>query len=434
MDEYRWQRWLDVEAALAFAEAEVGIVPAEAAARIEEFAQIGRLNTERIREGILQTSHPLMALISELSDTVGDPEGGWVHWGATTQNITQTGDALLLKEVHRVFLRLISEALSAMEELALKGQNMVCAGRTHGQQAVPITFGFKVASWIDEFSRHVERLRQIEPRVFTVMMGGAVGSYASFGVKGPEIETIVAKRLGLKPMAIPSRAMSDFLAGYVCILGLIAGTTSRIAKEVYLLMQAEFDEVSEPIPVGVTGSSTMPQKRNPQLADDCIALSAQIRSLVPFALEGMLHDHEVSGAESSITDSAIMRSCVLTGDMLTRLVVILSGLELHPDHMRSNLDISGGRIMSEAIMLSLGKSIGRQHAHEVIYDAARAIVQDGQSFKQALQNNALVTSHLEPDQIDKLLDPESYVGLSAQLSVEAAQRAHALAAQLLEPS
>lgn len=430
MNEHRWQRWLDVEAALAIAEAEVGIIPSEAAERIAQYAKISSLNTERIREGILKTSHPLMALISELSEAVGDPHGGWVHWGATTQNITQTGDALLLKEVHHVFLRLIGKILSAMEDLAIKGQGLVCAGRTHGQQAVPITFGFKVASWIDEFSRHVDRLRQVEPRVFTVMIGGAVGNYASLGSKGPEVEAIMANRLDLKPMVIPSRAMSDFLAEYVCILGMIAGTTSRIAKEVYVLMQSEFDEVSEPNPTGVIGSSTMPQKRNPQLADDCIALSAQIRSLVPLALEGMLHDHEVSGAESSITDTAIMRSCILTGDMLTRLEVILDGLTLNPDRMRANLDITDGLIMSEAIMLSLGQSIGRQHAHEVIYDAAQATVGSEQSFRQKLRADQRITSHLTEEQLDTLLDPESHVGLSVQLSVEAAHRAHELAASL----
>jgi len=431
MDEHRWQRWLDVEAALALAEAEVGIVPREAAEQIVAHAQLDQMDANRIREGIVATSHPLMALISELSNAVGEPSGGWVHWGATTQNITQTGDALLLKEVHQVFLGQIGEALSAMAALALEGKDMVCAGRTHGQQAVPITFGFKVASWIDEFSRHVERLRQVEPRVFTVMIGGAVGNYASLGTKGPEVEAIMAERLGLRPMAVPSRAMSDFLAEYVCILGMIAGTTSRIAREVYLLMQAEFDEVSEPIPAGVTGSSTMPQKRNPQLADDCIALSAQIRSLVPMALEGMLHDHEVSGADSSITDSAIIRSCMLTGDMLTRLMVILSGLKLHPDRMRANLDITGGLIMSEAIMLSLGESIGRQHAHEVVFDAVQATAQDDAlSFRQALYADPAVTDHLDMAQLDELLDPESYVGLSAQLSAEAADRAHSIAAQL----
>lgn len=388
------------------------MVPRESAILIAQFANINHLDEKSIKAGILKTSHPLVAIIAELSNAVGQPHGGWVHWGATTQNITQTGDALLLKEVHCVFLRLISELLSAMERLAFEGQNMVCAGRTHGQQAVPITFGYKVASWIDEFSRHVDRLREVEPRVFTVMMGGAVGTYASFGAKGPEIAANVAKRLGLTPMTIPSRAMSDFLAEYVSILGLIAGTAGRVAKEVYLLMQAEFDEVSEPIPPGATGSSTMPQKRNPQLADDCIALSAQIRSLVPFALEGMLHDHEVSGADSSITDSAILRSCVLTGDMLSRLVVVLKGLELHPEQMRSNLEITGGRILSEAVMLSLGESIGRQHAHSVVFDAAQANTHGKQSFKQALYNNPTVTSHLDKGQIDRLLDPESYAGQS----------------------
>jgi 3-carboxy-cis,cis-muconate cycloisomerase len=429
-EEHRWQRWLDVEAALAAAEADAGIVPVAAAKAIGEHAVLEELGVGAIREGIARTSHPLMAMVSRLSDAAGEPHGGWVHWGATTQNITQTGDAFLLREVHGVFLNLIAESMEAMAELAEQGRSMVCAGRTHGQQAVPITFGFKVAGWIDEFSRHVDRLREVEPRVFTAMMGGAVGNYASLGRKGPEVQAGVAKRLGLSPMAVPSRALGDFLAEYVCILGLMAATTSKIAKEVYLLMEAEFNEVCEPIPAGTIGSSTMPQKRNPQLSDDCIALAAQIRSLVPLAIEGMLHDHEVSGAYSSIMDTAVLRACVLTGDMLTRLRVILHGLMLDPDRMRRNLELTHGLIMSEAVMLELGEAIGRQHAHEIVYAAAQSAAVGDQSFRQALLANAEVKKHIKRIELERLLDPASYVGLSVEISKDAAKRARAIAKQI----
>ena len=430
-DAHRWQRWLDVEAALALAEAENSIIPRASAEKIAFFADIKKLDSSRIQKGILTTSHPLMALVTELSSAVGEPHGGWVHWGATTQNITQTGDILVLREIHHVFLGLLGKILSAMEVLAVKGEHMVCAGRTHGQHAVPITFGFKVATWIDEMGRHVDRLHEIEPRIFMAMLGGAVGNFASLGKKGPAVQKKMAEILRLRSMRVPSRAMSDFLAEYICLLGLLAGTCGKIAREVYILMQPEFGEVSEPIPEGTIGSSTMPHKRNPQLADDCIALSAQIRSLVPFALGGMLHDHEVSGAYSSITDDALMRACILTGDLLTRTYVILSGLKLNQTRMLANLQASGGLIMSEAVMLKLGEEIGRQHAHEIVYEDAQAASVGHTMFKDILSSDPRITAHLDKHAINQLLDPATHIGLSAQIAKDAAKRAHELA-QLLK--
>jgi adenylosuccinate lyase len=430
-DEHRLQCFLDVEAALAQAEAAVGLIPQASADKIVATATLKRLDIDRIKTGIHKTSHPLMALVSELGSAVGDPEGGWVHWGATTQNITQTGDVLLLREAHRVFLEWLGRAFAAMADLAEKGQNMVEAGRTHGQHAVPITFGFKVASWIDECDRHVERLREVEPRIFTVMIGGAVGNYASLGERGPIVQDQMAKLLDLQSMPVPSRAMGDCWAEYVCTLGLLAGTIGRIAKEVYLLMETEFGEVSEPIPAGTIGSSTMPHKRNPQLADDCIAISAQIRSLVPFALESMLHDHEVCGANSAMGEDVLRRVCVLMGDLLVRFVTILSGLTLNEKRMKANLEMSGGLISSEAVMLALGEIIGRQHAHEVVYEAAQAVAGGKGTFRELLVADSRVANHVNKKKLDQLLAPESHIGLSAVIAGEAAERAHKRASQLI---
>jgi adenylosuccinate lyase len=429
-DEHRWQRWLEVEGALATAEAEVGIIPHDAAKAINDWADIKRLDVDRIRSGRRKTSHKLMSLITELSNAVGDPHGGWVHWGATSENIHKTGDMLVLRDVHHVFLQLLGKIFAAMESLAIQGQDMICAGRTHGQQAVPITFGFKVASWIDEFERHIERLHAVEPRVFTAMMGGAVGNFASLGEKGPLVQEKMAKLLDLESMTVPSRAMSDALAEYICILGLLAGTSSKIAREITLLMEPEFDEVYESLPQGTISSSTMPHKRNPQLADDCIAFAAEIRALVPLALQGMLHDHEVNGANTTMTDDALKRACILTGDLLTRLLVILSGLTLNKERMRDNLDLTGGLIMSEAIMLALGESIGRQHAHEIIYEDAQKAVNGKKTFKEFLCEDSRVTKYLDAANITRLLDPATHIGLSAKMASDAAKRAHIFAEKL----
>src|SRR5580704_14203788 len=186
------------------------------------------------------------------------------------------------------------------------------------------------------------------------MTGGAAGTFASLGPAGPQVQDAVAARLGLEPMAVPSRAIADSFAEYVCILGLLGATGTRIAHEVYELMKTELAEASEPAPPGTVGSSTMPHKRNPQLSDDCITIGAQLRALVPLALEGMLHDHEVDGAHSAMLDDALERTCVLAGDLLVRLEVIVSGLEVDPARMRANLSLSGGMISSEAVMLGPG--------------------------------------------------------------------------------
>ena len=184
--------------------------------------------------------------------------------------------------------------LSAAADLAVHTAGMLAAGRTHGQHAVPITFGFKPAGWIDELDRHVTQLRSAEGRVFTAMTGGAAGTFASLGQAGPQVQDAVAARLGLTPMAVPSRAIADSFAEYVCILGLLGATGTRVALEVYQLMKNELGEAGEPAPPGTVGSSTMPRKRNPQLSDDCITIGAQLRALVPLALEGMPHDHETT--------------------------------------------------------------------------------------------------------------------------------------------
>ena len=214
--ENRWQAWLDVEAALAVAQAELGIIPAAAAEAIVGKARLALMDRGRIDAGFARTGHTLVPLVWELGRIVGEVHGGWVHWGATTQNITQTGDLLVLRQAHGIFRRQIGAVLAAMAELAERGAEMPIAGRTHGQHAVPATFGFKVAVWIDELIRHAERLEQAAPRLFVAMLGGAAGTYASLGEHGPAVQAGVAKHLGMGDMAVPARSIGDHLAENIC--------------------------------------------------------------------------------------------------------------------------------------------------------------------------------------------------------------------------
>ena len=199
--ESRWQAWLDVEVALAKAQEELGILPQGAAAGIGAAAQLEKLDRNRIDEALARTGHTLVPLVWELSRVTGEPYGGWVHWGATTQNITQTGDLLVLRQAHRIFLGQLGRILGAMAELAERGAEMALPGRTHGQHAVPATFGYKVAVWIDEIVRHVERLEQAAPRLFVAMLGGGAGTFASLGKLGPAVQSGIGKHLGFGSMA-----------------------------------------------------------------------------------------------------------------------------------------------------------------------------------------------------------------------------------------
>jgi adenylosuccinate lyase len=428
--ENRWQAWLDVEAALAAAQAELGIIPAAAAEAIARAAHFELLDRARLDEGFARTGHTIVPLVWELSRVVGEPHGGWVHWGATTQNITQTGDLLVLRQAHGIFLKLIGEALAAAADLAERGADMPIAGRTHGQHAVPATFGYKVAVWIDELVRHVERFRQAAPRIFVAMLGGGAGTYASLGEMGPKVQAGIARRLGFGSMRVPSRVILDHLAENICLLGMLAASCGRIGREIYTLMKTEYGEVEEPVPPGTVGSSTMPQKRNPKLCQDVIAAAAEIRAIVPLALEAMQTEHEADRTTSLMMDSAEARAAIAAGDMLSRLGEILRGLKLDPERMRANLDLGGGLIMAEAVMLELGGKIGRQHAHDVVYDAAMAAAVERKSFAELLAADPRVTAHLDKAAIAALLDPVAYTGLCGQMARDAAQRARATAKEI----
>src|SRR6267143_2127451 len=376
--ENRWQAWLDVEAALARAQAEFGIIPAGAAEAIAAAAHFDRLDRKRIDEGFARTGHTIVPLVWELARMVGEPHGGWVHWGATTQNITQTGDLLVSRQAHHIF----------------------------------------------------RRLQQAAPRIFVAMLGGGAGTFASLGKDGPAVQAGIGQQLGMHPMTVPSRALGDHLAENICLLGMLAATCGKIGREIYTLMKTEFGEVEEPVPPGTVGSSTMPQKRNPKLCQDIIAAAAEVRSCVPVALEAMQTEHEADRTTSVMMDAAEARACIATGDMLSRLVEVLRGLRLAPERMRANLDLGGGLIMAEAVMLNLGKTLGRQHAHDVVYDAAQTAIVDGHPFSALLAADRRVSAHLSPQQIEALLDPAGYTGLCAEMARDAAARARAVAGEI----
>ncbi len=428
--ENRWQAWLDVEAALAAAQAEIGMVPEAAAIEIAAKAKFELFDRERLVEGFRVSGHTLTPLVWELARLCEGDAGGYVHWGATTQNIVQTGDLIVLRQADAIFRRQLADLLESLAGHAEAHAESAMPARTHGQHAVPTTFGAKVAVWIDEIARHGERLDDAAPRVFRAMLGGAAGTLASFGPDGFDLQDRLAARLGMGAMATPSRAEGDHLTEYVLLLAMLAATCAKIAREVYTLQKQEFGELEEPTPPGSVGSSTMPQKRNPFMAQDIVALASDVRMQAPLALEAMQTEHEADRATSLQIRQATERSCVATGDMLARMIRLFDGLTVKPERMRRNLDLTTGLIMAEPVMLALGAEIGRQEAHDVVYDAAQAAALGKGDFPDLLAADQRVAAKLSAERIASLLDPEGYVGLSPELARRSAAAGRDAAAKL----
>ncbi len=418
----RRQRYLDVEAALASAQADCGLVPAAAAAAIAAAARLELLDEQRLAEEQARTGHLMVPIIGELARVVGDEYGGWVHWGATTQNIQQTGDVLGIRAAHVIVTDLLIGVLAELADLSDRHADTQMAGRTHAQQAVPITFGYKAAAWADATLRHLQRLDQLADRVFIAMAGGATGTFAAMGARGPDVQEALARRLGLTSMPVPSRSIADPFAELVSVLALLSTTSSTIAEEISRLAAVEFGELAETLPEGDVGSSTMPQKRNSKLCGEIVTIGAQLRALVPLALEAVIHSHEVDGARSAMMDEAVEQALILTGDNLIRLREVLARLQVFAERMRSNLDLTGGAIMAEAIMMALADTLGRQQAHEIVHHAATNAATSGLSFSDLIADDPAITSRLTPDQLRALLDPASHTGQSAAIARQTAER------------
>jgi len=425
----RRQRWLEVEAALAQAEADVGVVPAAAAAAIAAHADMTCIDERELVANEESTGHTMVPLVNALAEATGPEHGGWVHWGATTQNIQQSGDTMAIREAHHILTCRLERILLALADIAERHADTPMAGRTHGQHAVPITFGYKVAVWADIMGRHLQRMREMQPRLLVSMTGGAAGTFAAFGDLGPAIQKGVAQRIGLTPMAVPSRSITDHFAEWVSVHALIAATAQSIAEEVNRLMSSEFSEVEEALPASDVGSSTMPQKRNAKTSMAIITAAAQVRALAPLAVEATIQAHEVDGARSAIMDRALEQSASLLDELLARVQDLLTGLRVHPDRMRENLQLTRGLITAEAVMMRLAERIGRQEAHSIVHRAAIMAATAEEPFEAVLSADPTVAAVLSAEEIRELLDPEHHLGLSARLATDTAARVRAFVAE-----
>jgi 3-carboxy-cis,cis-muconate cycloisomerase len=408
------RRYVRVETALAAAQARVGVIPAQAAEAIGREARMERLDLDRMREETDIVGYPILPLAHQLSAMCGEA-GRYVHWGATTQDIMDTAlamqirDALALIEADIVALRAI------LADLAARHRDTPMAGRTHLQQALPITFGYKVAIWLTMFDRHQMRLAQLRERVALVQFAGAAGTLASLGDTGFAVQEALAEELGLGVPAATWHVARDGLAEAVNFLALVTGSLGKIALDVMIMASSEFAEVYEPFVKGRGASSTMPQKRNPISSELMLAASKAVRQHAGLMLDAMVQDFERATGPWHAEWIAIPESFILTAGALRQAKFALGGLIVDAARMQENLAISKGLIVAEAAMMGLAPFIGRQHAHDVVYDACRVVNEKGGTLAEALAASSEVALHLDRAAIERLTDPANYLGLAPQM-------------------
>jgi 3-carboxy-cis,cis-muconate cycloisomerase len=408
------QAWLDAEVALARAEAAIGVIPHWAAEEIARRAHADGIDLEALKRHTEIVGYPILPLVRMLAAQCAGGAGEYIHWGATTQDIMDTGTVLQVRRAHQILVRDLARLIDAAVSLAAQYRDVPMAGRTHGQQALPITFGFKVAVWIAELSRHQARLGAIAPRLFVGQLGGATGTLASLGPAGLAVqERMMAElQLGIPPIAW--HVARDTFAEFVSLLALVCATVAKIGQEIALLQQTEVAEVEEGYVEGRGGSSTMPQKRNPITCEALVAIGAIVAQGAALMFAGMRHDHERATGPWHTEWDVIPEACVLTGGALYHATALLHGLIVDPQRMARNLQLTNGLIVSEAVMMALAPAIGRQRAHEIVYRAAMAAVESGCPLEDALLRDPDVTTHLGQNELRALLDPSAYIGLSGE--------------------
>ena len=414
-DHARVQAWFDVEVALARAQGQLGVIPEEAAQEISQKAVVENVDVSEIGQGISATAHPIVPAIRALEEICDNGAGEYIHYGATTQDVMDTGLVLQIKKSWPIILRDLTGIQGALIKLAKKHRSTPMVGRTHGQQALPLTFGYKCAVWVDEIGRQISRFREAEARVLSGNITGAVGTMAAFGPKGREIQKIALDHLNLTVPNICWHSSRDRICELANLMTQISGSLGKIAREIYALQQVEFGELAEPHHHGKVGSSTMPHKRNPAVVELAIGLSRLIRAQQVAITDAAFQEHERYSALLRIELAAVPEMMIYSGALLSKMRTVLEKLEVYPKRMRSNLDMLGGLLLSEKVMLALGEKIGKQTAHEVVYEIAMDSFEKEIPFKDALNGDKRVSNNLSSQEIGSLLDPVAYIGESEKI-------------------
>lgn len=408
-------RYLEAEAALARAQARMGVVPSDAAEAIDAAAQSIEIDYDLLRRETEIVGYPILPLVHQLSKAAGEA-GRYVHWGATTQDIMDTANVLQIRAAMAIVRRDLTDLRVILANLAVKHRDTPMAGRTHLQQALPVTFGYKVAVWLSSIDRHIERIDQALPRMLVGEFSGAAGTLASVGAQGLEMQRLFCQELDLGQPAITWHVARDGVAEAVTILGLVTGTLGKIATDVMIMAASEFGELSEPFVPGRGASSTMPQKRNPISSELMLAAAKSVRQHVAAMLDGMIHDFERATGPWHLEWISLPESFLLTAASLANAKFMLAGLVVHEDRMRENLDITGGLIVAEAVMMAAAPKLGRQRAHDIVYGACRTAIEEGGKLTDILAGMPEVVEALGGvEEIRAHCDPANYLGLCGDM-------------------
>jgi 3-carboxy-cis,cis-muconate cycloisomerase len=407
-------RYIEVEIALAKAEAKCGVIPPEAAVAIAKHPGISALDFNLLRQETDNVGYPILPLVHQMSKQCGEA-GRYVHWGATTQDIMDTAVVLQVREALRLIENDITELRRILADLSRRYRVTPMAGRTHLQQALPVTFGYKTAIWLAMFDRHAERLRQLKPRVLVGSFAGAAGTLASLGTKGLDVQEALCEGLGLGVPVSTWHVARDGLAEAVNFLALVTGSLGKIALDIMIMASTEFAEVYEPFVKGRGASSTMPQKRNPISSELMLAAAKAVRQHAGLMLDAAIQDFERATGPWHAEWIAIPESFVLTAGALHQAKFVLGGLIVDEKQMAKNLDISRGLIVAEAVMMGLAPQLGRQEAHDVVYDACRRAAEQHITLAEALLADPQVTARIDRATVERLTTPGNYLGLAPQM-------------------
>ncbi len=413
-DVCRMQRWLDVEAALARSQADLGLIPQDAADAIAEAARLDLVDLDEVRCGIRRTAHSLVSLLGALQKASG-PAGEFVHYGATTQDILDTAQILEMRDVVDEVEGDLDAMLATLVELARGHRDTVMIGRTHARPALPTTFGLKVAGWIDELLRQAERVEAMRRRVLVAELFGGVGTMAGFEGRGPELLERFASRLSLGAPVIGWHVARDRVAEFVTTLAMLAATLGRIADEIRTLSRPEFDELEEGWEYGRVGSSTMPHKRNPEECEQLVVLARLSRAAATLSLEGMIQEHERDSRGLRLEWAAVADVSHHTLAALSILGRLLAGLKVHEDLMAERARQAADSICSEALMLALARHVGKQSAHHLVYEVSQGAQDAGRPLREALGQRPEVVDLLGAAAIDHIFDPSRYLGSSGTM-------------------
>lgn len=414
-EENRIQKWLDVESALAKAQAELGIIPTDAAKEISKKAFVKNMDMDYIFAEFKKTKHPLVPTIRGLEKACDNGYGEFVHFGVTTQDIIDTGLILQIREGCKIIKRDIKDIARILLGVTKKYKKTPMMGRTLALQALPITFGHKTAIWLDEIIRHFERIVQCEERLYVGSIVGAVGTKAGLGEFANDVEKLTLDNLGLSTPRISWQPARDRLIELGYVLSNINATFNKIAHQILILSHNEINEINEPFMPGQVGSSTMPHKRNPAVSENAVTVSNTLKANFAILSDIERHEHERDGQVWKMEWKLIPEIFLMLSVVLSNMKFVLSGLNINQNDMMTNLNKLNGFVLAERVMLALSEYYGKQKAHEIVYELSMKGIELGKTFRESLLDSSLVTKYLNSSKIDELLDPTTYIGLAPEI-------------------